>query len=92
MILDIQKVIDATEINKDPYKQVEWVAQYIYDNDLMFAATVRDSCATVNMCKFNLDFTQIMMVKDIFEKSGFVVESTENGWTLNISLPKTNEK
>ena len=86
MILDLQKVIAATEINKDPYKKVEWVAQYIYDNDVMFMAITRNSCAIVNMYKFAIDFTQIMMVKDIFEKSGFVVESADNGWTLKISL------
>lgn len=85
MNLDIQKVIDATEINKDPDKKVDWVAQYIYDNDIMFAATVRDKYAFVSMCKFNLDFTQIGMVKKKFEEAGFIVETRDNGWSLLIT-------
>ena len=84
MILDLQKVIDATDINKDPDKKVEWVAQYIYDNDVMFGAITRNSCAIVNMCKFAIDFFQIQMVADIFKKSGFIVERENNGWTLVI--------
>lgn len=60
MILDLQRVIDATDINKDPFKKVEWVAQYIYDNDVMFAAKVRDSCVNSSKHKGYENFCKVI--------------------------------